>query len=97
MNSAIKRHGRPESIRRNTHQAISGGLLLLRKNDEAQKKPAPDGTGFVVLVAGTRLSNHMQIEIEPFPLLAGNLAMSASNTKTPRNSHALAEYRVVLE
>ena len=35
----------------------------------AQKNPA-QGRVFVFLVAGARLSNYMQIEIEPFPLVA---------------------------
>ena len=35
----------------------------------AQKNPA-HGRAFGFLVAGARLSNYMQIDIEPFPLVA---------------------------
>jgi hypothetical protein len=35
-----------------------------------KKKAGPiNGTGSVFLVAGARLSNYMQIEVEPFPLV----------------------------
>ncbi len=34
------------------------------------KKAGPCGAGPFYLVAGARLSNYMQIEIEPFPLVA---------------------------
>ena len=39
--------------------------------DPKMKRPALfEGRPFFILVAGARLSNYMQIEIEPFPLVA---------------------------
>ena len=35
-----------------------------------KKTPAHKGAGAIFLVAGAPLSNYMQIEIEPFPLVA---------------------------
>jgi hypothetical protein len=35
-----------------------------------KKKPTPKGLAYLILVAGARYVNYMQIEIEPFPLVA---------------------------
>jgi len=40
------------------------------KDNKQEKKPAPMGPALFILVAGARYTNYMQIEIEPFPLVA---------------------------